>query len=43
MNPSTNDEIGLLVDGFDSPPFFMMPYNNTFAKISQLERASGGA
>lgn len=26
-NPTTNDEAGLLVDGFDSPPVFMMPYN----------------
>jgi len=27
MNPSTNDEIGFLVDGFDSPPYFMMTHN----------------
>jgi ribosomal protein S18 acetylase RimI-like enzyme len=27
MNPSTNDECGLLVKGFDAPPVFMMPYN----------------
>jgi len=27
MNPTTNDECGLLVEGFDSPPAFMMPYN----------------
>jgi GNAT superfamily N-acetyltransferase len=27
MNPSTNNECGLLVDGFDKPPVFMMPYN----------------
>jgi ribosomal protein S18 acetylase RimI-like enzyme len=27
MNPSTNDECGLLVNGFDKPPVFMMPYN----------------
>ncbi len=26
-NPSLNDEAGLLVDGFDSPPVFMMTYN----------------
>jgi hypothetical protein len=26
-NPSTNDECGLLVDGFDSSPCLMMPYN----------------
>lgn len=36
MNPSTNDEIGLLVDGFDSPPFFMMPYNPPYySKVLQ--------
>jgi hypothetical protein len=27
MNPTTNDECGLLVEGFDSPPIFMMTYN----------------
>ena len=27
MNPTTNDECGLLVDGFDSMPAFMMTYN----------------
>jgi GNAT superfamily N-acetyltransferase len=27
MNPTTNDECGLLVEGFDSDPVFMMPYN----------------
>lgn len=26
-NPSMNDDIGLLVDGFDSPPVIMMTYN----------------
>jgi len=26
-NPSLNYEIGLLIDGFDSPPTFMMTYN----------------
>ena len=30
MNPSTNDECGLLIDGFDSPPCLMMPYNPAF-------------
>jgi len=30
MNPTTNDECGLLVDGFDSPPVFMMTYNPRF-------------
>lgn len=27
MNPSTNEECGLLVDGFTGQPTFMMPYN----------------
>ena len=27
VNPSLNDECGLLVDGFDSPPVLMMTYN----------------
>jgi len=27
MNPSTNDEVGLLVDGFESSPLIMMTYN----------------
>ena len=27
VNPSTNDECGLLIDGFDSSPCLMMPYN----------------
>ena len=27
MNPTTNDECGLLTEGFDSPPVFMMTYN----------------
>ena len=27
MNFSTNDELGFLFEGFDSPPAFMMPYN----------------
>lgn len=30
MNPSTNYECGLLVDGFDSSPQIMMPYNPPF-------------
>jgi GNAT superfamily N-acetyltransferase len=29
-NPSQNYEWGLLVDGFDSPPTFMMTYNKTY-------------
>ena len=27
LNPSTNHECGLLIEGFDDPPFVMMPYN----------------
>lgn len=27
MNPSTNDEAGLLIDGFDSPPYVLMCHN----------------
>ena len=27
MNPSTNHECGLLVEGFDDPPSVMMTYN----------------
>lgn len=27
VNPSTNDECGLLIDGFNSPPVMLMPYN----------------
>src|SRR5262249_36025956 len=27
MNPSTNYECGMLVEGFDSSPMIMMPYN----------------
>jgi hypothetical protein len=30
MNPSTNYECGLLVDGFESPPVIMMPYNHPY-------------
>jgi GNAT superfamily N-acetyltransferase len=34
MNPTTNDECGLLVDGHDSPPVFMMTYNpGYYAKL----------
>jgi GNAT superfamily N-acetyltransferase len=27
MSPSVNDECGMLVDGFDTPPVLMMPHN----------------
>ena len=30
MNPSTNDECGLLIEGFDSSPRLMMPYNPSY-------------
>ncbi len=30
MNFSTNDECGLLVDGFESPPFIMMTHNHRY-------------
>lgn len=29
-NPTANDECGLLVKGFDTPPLFMMPYNPAY-------------
>ncbi len=38
MNPSTNYECGLLVDGFDSSPYVMMPYNPPYY-ASLLESA----
>jgi len=30
VNPSLNYECGLLVDGFDDPPWFMMTYNKSY-------------
>lgn len=30
VNPSMNYECGLLIDGFDSPPVFMMTYNHAY-------------
>lgn len=30
VNPSLNYEIGLLIDGFDDPPWFMMTYNKSY-------------
>ncbi len=27
VNPSTNETCGILIEGFDSPPIIMMPYN----------------
>jgi hypothetical protein len=37
-NPSLNDEAGLLIDGFDSPPVLMMTYNPRFY-VSLVEGA----
>jgi hypothetical protein len=37
MNPTTNDECGLLVEGFDSSPVFMMTYNPAYY-VSLLEK-----
>lgn len=36
MNPSTNDEVGFLLEGFDSPPFFMMQHTPKYY-IDQME------
>ena len=30
VNPSLNYEVGLLVDGFNEPPWFMMTYNKSY-------------
>lgn len=38
MNPSTNYECGLLVDGFDSSPYLMMPHNPPYY-AELIERA----
>src|SRR5512137_1483786 len=38
MNPTTNDECGLLIDGFDSPPVLMMTYNPRYY-VTQVEAA----
>jgi len=39
MNPSTNDDIGILVEGFDKPPAIMMPYNPEY--YDELIRGTG--
>lgn len=41
MNPTTNDECGLLLEGFDSPPVFMMTYNPPYY-VSLVEREGFG-
>lgn len=38
MNPSLNDSAGILIDGFDSDPMVMMPYNPP-AYAAYLEQA----
>lgn len=38
MSPSINDESGLLVDGFTTPPVLMMPHNPTYY-VRLVERA----
>ncbi len=40
-NPSINYEWGMLIDGFDSPPMFMMTYNRTY--YPQLIESAGFA
>lgn len=40
LNPSFNYEIGLLVDGFDKPPTFMMTYNPSY--YPKLVESYGG-
>ncbi len=30
MNPSTNDEVGFLLEGFDTPPFIMMTHTHRY-------------
>jgi len=41
LNPSTNYEVGLLVEGFDYPPVLMMPYNPPY--YSELVESCGFA
>ncbi|HVH66229.1 MAG TPA: hypothetical protein VM716_00015 [Gemmatimonadales bacterium] len=53
MNPSINDECGLLVEGFDTPPTILMPHNRAyyvalhegygFAKAKDLLAFASGA
>lgn len=39
VNPSLNYDCGLLIDGFDSPPTFLIPYNRDY--YERLIEASG--
>ena len=38
VNPSTNEPCGLLIEGFDSPPMVMTPYNPPYY-AGQIEAA----
>jgi GNAT superfamily N-acetyltransferase len=38
VNPSTNETCGILIEGFDSPPIIMMPYNPPYY-LKLLENA----
>ncbi len=38
FNPSSNDEAGLLIDGFDSPPVLLMTYNPRYYEKLVEER-----
>ncbi len=37
VHPSLNYEVGLLVDGFDSPPTFMIPYHHPYYEAMFLD------
>ncbi|MAP08346.1 MAG: N-acetyltransferase [Rhodopirellula sp.] len=39
VHPSLNYEVGLLVDGFDTPPTFLIPYNHPY--YERLIQAAG--
>ena len=39
MNPNTNETCGLLIEGFDSRPIFMMPYNPPY--YAELVESAG--
>jgi len=41
MNPSTNETCGLLINGFDSPPAIMMPYNPAYYPVVVVPLISG--
>jgi GNAT superfamily N-acetyltransferase len=40
VHPSLNYECGLLVEGFDLPPTFMMPYNHAYYEPLVLEQGA---